>query len=260
MAELAYHIDRQASKRNYNIILCNSAGDLEQELEIFKLMLGRQVDGIILCPCSSDSYKKLQPFLNSIPTVFLGDNLRDAAESYVSVDNFKGTYSGVEYLYELGHRDIIYFGRRRGSNTHQQRGEGYLAACNALGLTPQFFDNTFSSTSIKNGYEMAMQLFSQKKKYTAIFASTDTNALGIMQAAEELNIRIPEDVSLLGFDNIRDSGLPRIGLTTVGQPIKLLASITVESLLDQIENELAGYSHRIVSPQFVERSSCRRIK
>lgn len=259
MSELAYHIDRQARARGYNIILCNSSRDLEQERELFELMIGRQVDGVILFPSEPESYEQLKPLLSRIPTVFIGENLRDASVSYVSVDNFQGAYSGVEYLYRLGHRDILYFGRRRGSTTHQLRAEGYAAACHDLGLNPQYCNNIFPQTSIKYGYQLAKQLFSQEMKFSAIFAATDTNALGIMQAAEENGIRIPEDISLLGFDNIRDSGLPRINLTTIEQPKKMLASVAVDSLLDKIQNELEGYSHRILTTTLVERSSCAPI-
>ncbi|MDO5399598.1 MAG: LacI family DNA-binding transcriptional regulator [Eubacteriales bacterium] len=256
MSELAYHVDRQARARGYNIILCNSSRDLEQERELFELMISRQVDGVILCPSGPESYSSLQPYLSRIPTVFIGENLREVPESYVSVDNFRGTYIGVEYLYQLGHRDILYFGRRRGSTTHQLRADGYTAACHDLGLTPQYCNNTFSFTSIKYGYQLARQVFAQERHFSAIFAATDTNALGIMQAAEELDIKIPADISLLGFDNIRDSGLPRINLSTIEQPKKMLASVAVDSLLDKIQCELAGYTHRILTPSLIERSSC----
>ena len=256
MSELAYHIDRQARARGYNIILCNSSRNAEQERELFELMIGRQVDGVMLCPAGPESYATLRPYISRIPTVFIGENLREAPESYVSVDNYRGAYMGVEYLYELGHRDIIYFGRRRGSTTHQLRAEGYAAACRDLHLAVQYCNNTFPLTSIKYGYQLAKQLFAQKRTYTAIFAATDTNALGVMQAAEEVGVSIPGDISLIGFDNIRDSGLPRIELTTVEQPKKMMASITVDSLLDKIQNELAGYSHRILTPTLIERNSC----
>lgn len=259
MSELSYHIDRQARARGYNIILCNSSRDIEQERELFELMIGRQVDGVILLPAGPESYDSLQPFFSRLPTVFVGENLRDAQESYVSVDNFRGTYIGVEYLYRLGHRDILYFGKRQGSITHQLRSEGYAAACQDLGLTPQFCNNTFPGTSIKYGYQLAKQLLVQERKFTAVFASTDTNALGIMQAAEEMGLRIPQDFSLLGFDNIRDSGLPRIELTTIEQPMKMLASVAVHTLLEKVQNELAGYTHRILTPTLIERSSCRQI-
>lgn len=256
MSELAYHVDRQARARGYNIILCNSSRDPEQERELFELMIGRQVDGILLSPAGMESYEKLYPYLSRIPTVFIGENLREMPESYVSVDNFRGAQLGVEYLYKLGHREILYFGRRRGSMTHQLRAEGYAAACEHYGLTPHYCNNSFSSSSIKYGYQLAKQLFSQELRYTAIFAATDTNALGIMQAAEEVNLRIPGDLSLLGFDNIRDGSLPRIGLSTIEQPKKMLASVAVETLLDKIQNDRDGYSHRILSPALVERSSC----
>ena len=181
MSDLAYHIDRQARARGYNIILCNSSRDLEQEKELFELMIGRQVDGIILVPSGPESYEKLRPYLSRLPTVFVGENLREVPESYVSVDNYRGACMGVEYLYRLGHRDILYFGRRRGSTTHQLRSEGYAAACQELGLTPQYCNNTFPLTSIKYGYQLAKQLFAQERHFTAIFAATDTNALGVIQ-------------------------------------------------------------------------------
>ena len=101
-----------------------------------------------------------------------------------------------------------------------------------------------------------MQLFAQDRSYTAIFAATDTNALGVMKAAVELGIRIPEDLSLLGFDNIRQGELPHINLTTIDQPQKMLASIAIDTLVDLIQNENAGYCHRVLSATLVERSTC----
>lgn len=260
MSELAYYIDRQARARGFNIILCNSSREPEQERELFDLMLGRQVDGVILIPSCPETCQNLAPYLSRIPTVFVGENLKDSTESYVSVDNFRGAYIGVEHLYQLGHRDILYFGQRRNSTTHQLRAEGYLAACKDLGLTPQFYNNMFSNTSIKYGYQLAKQLFSEQHNYSAIFAATDTNALGIMKAAEEMHLRIPEDFSLLGFDNIRDSGLPRINLTTIEQPKKMLASIAVDTVLDKIQNEHSGYSHRVLAASVIERATCAPIK
>ena len=78
-----------------------------------------------------------------------------------------------------------------------------------------------------------------------------------MSATEECGIRIPEDLSLIGFDNISYGALPRIELTTVEQPMKLLASEAVDILLEKVENELVGYTHRILMPTLIERSSCR---
>ena len=76
MSELAYHVDRQARARGYNIILCNSSRDPEQERELFELMIGRQVDGVILCPSGPESYETLRPYLSRIPTVLITGSCR----------------------------------------------------------------------------------------------------------------------------------------------------------------------------------------
>ena len=113
MSELAYHAEVSARAHGYNIMLCDSGPDLKQEKTVFKLLLGRQVDGILIVPQSSRSYDKPQVriWIRS-PTVFLSENLRSQPQSYVAVDNSRGTYLGTQYLYELGHRDILYFGQR----------------------------------------------------------------------------------------------------------------------------------------------------
>jgi LacI family transcriptional regulator len=97
----------------------------------------------------------------------------------------------------MGHRDILYFGRRKRSSTHQLRAEGYSDACIQFGLTPHFFNSPYSSSSIQHGYTLAKQLFATKPSHTAIFAATDSLALGVLQAADEAGIRIPEEISLL---------------------------------------------------------------
>ena len=258
MSDLAYHIDRQARARGYNIILCNSSRDLEQEKELFELMIGRQVDGIILVPSGPESYERLRPYLSRLPTVFVGENLREVPESYVSVDNYRGAYIGVEYLYRLGHRDILYFGRRH-TATHQLRAEGYIRACHELGLTPRFFNSEFTRSSINNGYQLARELFAKPVDYTAIFASTDSNALGVLKAADDAHIDIPGHLSLIGFDNISSTALPRIELTTVEQPKRDMAVQAVDMLRDKIENGTQGYVHQILMPTLIRRSTCRDL-
>lgn len=260
MSELAYHVEMRAREQGYNLMLCNSSHDLQLEQEAFALLVGRQVDGIILVPSGSVSYERLQTYLSRTPTVFMSENLRDLPESYVSVDNYRGTHLGTEYLYSLGHRRILYLGRRKNSMTHQLRAEGYTDACRELGVEPAFCNSSLTFSSIEAGYQLAKHVFQKPFPYTAIFAATDSLALGVMKAADEAGLRIPEDVSLLGFDNITYTSLPKINLTTVDQPKKTMAAMAVDVLLDKINDPNVGYSHRILTPSLVERSSCRRIE
>lgn len=256
MSELAYHAEVSARSHGYNIMLCDSGPDLRQEKTVVKLLLGRQVDGILIIPQSSRSYESLKPYLDQTPTVFLSENLRDQPQSYVAVDNSRGTYLGTQYLYELGHRDILYFGQRQ-STTHQLRAEGYLKACQELGLAPRYFNSEYTRSSIQGGYQLAKELFQKPLDYTAIFASTDSNALGILTAADELGIDIPGRLSLIGFDNISATALSRIDLTTIDQPKKAMAVQAVDMLRDKIEHGTQGYVHQILLPTLIQRGTCK---
>ena len=258
MSELAYYAEMSARSHGYNIMLCNSGPDLKQEKTVVKLLLGRQVDGILIVPQSPKTYENIRAYTDQVPTVFLSENLRDQPQSYVAADNSRGTYIGTKYLYDLGHRDILYFGRRH-STTHQLRAEGYMKACQELGLQQRFVNSEFSRSSIANGYEMARELFSKPIDYTAIFASTDSNALGILKAADELHIDIPGRLSLIGFDNITATGLPRIDLTTIEQPKRDMAVQAVDMLRDKIENGTQGYVHQILLPTLIKRGTCKEL-
>ena len=256
MSELAYHAEVSARSHGYNIMLCDSGPDLRQEKTVVKLLLGRQVDGILIIPQSSRSYESLKPYLDQTPTVFLSENLRDQPQSYVAVDNSRGTYLGTQYLYELGHRDSLYFGQRQ-STTHQLRAEGYLKACQELGLAPRYFNSEYTRSSIQGGYQLAKELFQKPLDYTAIFASTDSNALGVLTAADELGIDIPGRLSLIGFDNISATALSRIDLTTIDQPKKAMAVQAVDMLRDKIEHGTQGYVHQILLPTLIRRGTCK---
>ncbi|MDR1801773.1 MAG: LacI family transcriptional regulator [Lachnospiraceae bacterium] len=260
MSEIAYHLELKARAKGYNLMFCNSFNDIKQEEEAYKLMIGRQVDGIVIVPTSSKSYDRLKPYVRQVPTVFFSDNLRDMHESYVSVDNLRGTYIGTKYLYSIGHRKIVYFARRLGSITHELRLEGYLKACDECGIKADYVDSSFSSSSVENGYQLAKDFFADKsRKATAIFASTDTIALGVLKAAQEAHISIPKDLSLMGFDNISFVGLPCIELTTINQPLETMAAATMSILIDKITDPDAGYYHTIAEPSLIVRNTCAQI-
>ena len=128
------------------------------------------------------------------------------------------------------------------------------------GLTPTVIENTADSSSIGAGYELSRKLFNEGCPHTAIFAATDSLALGAMQAADEFGISIPDDLSLLGFDNIIYSSLPKITLSTIDQRKSLLAEAAVDILTQIIESdERDDFTHRMIRPALIRRSSCASI-
>lgn len=259
MSELSNYIEEHARSRGYNLMVCNSSHDIKQEEQVFRLLAGRQVDGIILFPTTSNSYESLKSFLATVPTVFLSENLHELPVSYIAVDNYSGVRMATEYLHTLGHKKILYVGRRKGSTTHRHRAQGYKETCAELGIEPEFLDSNTPFSSIRTGYELAKTVFCKPFDYTAIIAATDTVAIGILQAAQEAGVRIPEDLSLIGFDDILYAGLPTINLTTIEQPKKRMATMVVDMLIDKIQDPSKGYSHSILMPSLVERGSCKRL-
>ncbi len=259
MSELTNYIEVFARERGYNLMLCNSSYDLEQERAAFELLVSRQADGIIIIPAGNESFASLGSLLSRIPTVFLSENVADLPVDSVSVDNAKGTFIGTDYLFSMGHRSILYLGRRKNSAAHEQRARGYLNACEQNGLEPSFQDSNFQRSSRQTGYLLARHYFSKPLRHTAIYCATDSLAIGVMQAADEAGIRIPEDISLIGFDNISFTELPRINLTTVDQPKEQMALAAVERIIAKIENPDSPPVHKILNPTLIERSSCKMI-
>lgn len=257
MSEIASYIEMKSRAAGFDLMLCSSLHSVEQEEKAFQLLLGRRVDGIIIVPTGPDSFQGLAKYLGRIPTVFVSENARGLPMHYVTVDNYAGSVMGMEYLASLGHRRIVYFGRRQGSESHQRRAKGYIDVCEKYGISPVFFDNPGTTSSIENGYRMAKQLFAKKgQTFSAIFASSDSNALGIIKAADELKIRVPDDVSVLGFDNISYADLPKVELTTVEQPKEEIASCAVTALVELIRKERKELLQKAIQPRLIVRKSC----
>ena len=260
MSELIEALEISARERGYNLMVCNSSYDLDLEKRQFSLLLGRRVDGIVVIPAGSETSDNLSKYETDIPVVYVSENLQENKGNFVAIDNAAGARMGVEYLHSLGHTNILYLGRRSGSRTHMLRANGVKNACKRLGMRVEFKDNvSMQKSSMAAGYQLAMEYLSTKFDCSAIFCATDALALGVMQAADEKGLRIPQDISILGFDNISFTSLPRIGISTVEQPKDEMAKAAIDILIDNIEGGSESLASRSIAPRLVERTSCRRI-
>jgi LacI family transcriptional regulator len=256
MGELSYRAEIYAREKGYNLILCNSMAQNKHETELFSILIGRRVDGIIIVPANSNSYTALGKYFSQIPVVFIGDNLPEKDYTHVSVDNYQGAFMGTEYLVSLGHSSILYFGNRSQSFTHRNRAAGYIAACKKHKLKPAIIDNMSPTSSIENGYLLAKENFAADMPYTAVFAASDTMAIGAIQAADEKKIRIPRSLSVIGFDNISMSRLSRINLTTVEQPLDKLVINAIDLLLQLVRDPESAWENIIIPPNLIMRGTC----
>lgn len=255
-SDMATAIEQAAAEHGYRMLLSNSMRDPNQELHAIDGFLSRQIDGILISPLSPDTQRAHQAILGDLPCVYIGVN-HDGQCSYVASDNQAGAYRATRYLLELGHRDLVYLGGRERSLTREQRAAGFRQALREAGLTGRacFMTHDPADSGRKWSYDIALQLFRQERLPDAVVAFSDIMALRVMEAAEVCGVRIPEDVSLVGYDNISFSALPRIRLTTVSQKKRRQGRLAVAQLLSQIQGD-RHHVARLIQPELIVRSTC----
>jgi LacI family transcriptional regulator len=175
----------------------------------------------------------------------------------VACDNHRGARTATEYLLGLGHRRIGFLGRPpRDLESARQREEGYRAALDAAGIP---FDPELVAAA---GYEeatsraAAQQLLRLPDRPTAVFAANDLSAISTMDVAVTLGMRVPEDLSVVGFDNVPESAMTRPALTTIEQPLQLMGQRAVEMLLELLAGREPERRHVRLPTRLVERDSC----
>ncbi len=174
--------------------------------------------------------------------------------------NYAGAMDAVTYLIGLGHRRIGFIGGRLDLRCAQQRLEGYTAALSQAGIS---LDSDLVSTgdfSRETGRECARQLLSLPEPPSAIFAANDQSAIGAIEAANEAGRRVPEDLSVIGFDNIPEGGYLHPALTTVDQFIAKMGYVSTEMLIRQIQGEPLDGSLYEMPTELVVRDSCQALK
>lgn len=255
--EIIHGVEEAASSHGFGTALSCHMDSAVDKSSIFKLMeLG--VDGIIHAGPLQDD--QLIEYLRSqhIPHVLLGRKLESTSCSYVICSDYQSAFRGTSYLIDLGHRDIVFLFGKQSSYSSAQKYQGYLGALEAAGIQPR--DSLFCSggLSFQGGYEALKRLLEQKTGFSAVIAGNDMMALGAREALLEAGLRIPEDISLMGIDDIFWSRIKGIELTTVHVPQYEMGSKSFEILLGRIENPQAEEECCTLDGVLIERSSCRR--
>lgn len=262
-SETSLIVEQFARQHGYHVMLCHGRMEDANIDQLFDYLIGHRVDGIILFSSSRQAPERIRHYINRVPIVLQG--IFDAAACpditvpTVCADNTAGGRMAAEYLCGLGHRRVVYLGVRRCNVSHMLRYESFRDAAKRLGMSVQVLYNEDKSSTVDAGYRLAKQFFFQNFQETAMFAACDTIALGAMAAAKEFHISIPEDLSLMGFDNISYSSLPSIQLTTIEPCKREVLETTVECLLDLIGSpDREASPPRFILPSLVERATCRK--
>ena len=178
----------------------------------------------------------------------------------VSIDNRKGGYMATQHLVNCGYRQIGLIMARSESVPARERAEGYKCALQDAGmpicegLIVEITDDEFHGFTEEGGYRAMQKLLDSEQRPDAVFAVSDMQALGARRAIEDRQLRIPEDIGLIGFDDIMISRY--VGLTTLRQPMFEMGTIAMDLLLKRVERPEGAAAHTIFSPELIQRSSC----
>ncbi|MCW3489993.1 LacI family DNA-binding transcriptional regulator [Dethiobacter alkaliphilus] len=263
-AELAQSVEEVASAAGYNVFLCNTNWDEDKELSYLNLLESRQTDGIILAQ-TDDHGNNIKKFLERNLPLVLTHSLFDKVDcNQVVVDDIRGGFLAANHLLWLGHHRIAYVGGNETTKATVDRLEGYKRALAEQDIA--FDENLISYGSFKwqSGRERTKQLLRQNSHNppTAVFAGNDIIALGVMQAAEEMGLKVPEQLAVVGFDDVEFASYPKIQLTTVSQPRNNMGEMAVKMLISQIKgNGVARENKKMtVQPSLVIRRSCGAVQ
>jgi LacI family transcriptional regulator len=255
-AESTRGVQDFANEKGYQIILGNSDYQYEKEAKLVNILRERQVEGLIITTTNLKGNILKSLLDDDFPFVLLYSTIRKGPISTVGVDNFLGGYRATEHLiHQKHHRIAMLAGGFNFSDRSFHRWHGYKRCLKdhnipydpALLLQTQY--------TLLSGRDGIKKLLSLKKPPTAVFCSNDFIALGAMQGARELGLNLPEDLSIVGFDDIQIATFVTPALTTISQPAYNMGSLGAEILLDNIEKRLHKPVHKILETSLVVRES-----
>lgn len=236
-ADIAKSIELEARLKGFSIILCDSREELTVEKELIDLLQGHKVEGIIIAPVGTNFDHLVRVYESGLPLVIVDRYSPEINLPYITSDNYQGAFDAVNYLISMGHRKIACIQGIRNSQPNKERVFGYIDALkqNMMPVDESFI--TGEDFSTENGYKQTRILFSVDNPPTAIFALSNLISLGVMQALGEMGLRIPDDVSLISYDEQPYSAYLGTPLTTIEQKKSELGQLAVSVITKYIENK-----------------------
>lgn len=236
-AEIAKSIESQARQKGYSIILCDSGDDISAEEELLMLLMSHKVDGIIIAPVGTEQKHIVNTFHSALPIVIIDRIFPGSNLPFITSDNYQGAFDAVNHLILNGHKRIACIQGIGNSQPNIDRVKGYKDALKASNIKIDKKLLAGDSFTKDNGYKQAIRLFAMTPPPTAIFALSNLIALGILGAANDCNLNIPEDFSLIAFDEQPYSEYLSTPMTTINQQKDEMGRQAVDYIMACIGNK-----------------------
>jgi LacI family transcriptional regulator len=256
-AEVARGAEDAASAAGCDLVLCNSDLDAGKQMQYVHSLMEKRVDGILMNSVSALSREQQAQLAScGVPIVLLNRSASSKGFSTVCADNEAGGALAARHLLELGHRNIGHITGPRQHGNLSDRTRGFTRTLEAAKhpVTPVVL---YGNINFAGGQALTAKLLASHPELTAIFAGNDVMAFGAVRAILDRGLRIPDDISLVGFDNIEFASVMYPPLTTIHQPKYEMGQAAVEILL-RLGREKQMAEQRVLGVELIERQSCRR--
>ncbi|MFI5801447.1 LacI family DNA-binding transcriptional regulator [Streptomyces sp. NPDC051561] len=260
--DMARGAERAVRAAGLGVMVCNSAQDPAEEADYLALFAEQRVRGVLLTPADAtgrtiDGFRR-----HGIPFVLVDRVAEGGTECSVSVDDVTGGTLAVRHLLEAGHREVAFVGGPARLRQVQDRREGALAALAAAGLPPEALrEIPTERLDVAAGRDAGARLLGLARRPTAVFCANDLLALGLLQSMYAAGVRVPEELALVGYDDIEFASAAAVPLTSVRQPAARMGALAAELLLEELAVDAGAaqvkHSHRsvVLQPELVVRRS-----
>jgi LacI family transcriptional regulator len=246
-AQIARGVEDAAYEHEYTILLINTNEELEREMNALDSLWQKDIDGIILCSSRLPEPKLIAQIQRFPATVLLNREVLDPQPNLVSinVNDQRGVQRAIQHFVEIGRKKIAFLGGPNTSFSSQRRLEGYRTALRTAQIAYDENLIVYNQPNIDGGYKATTALLSKKTKVDAIFAFNDLMAIGAIQACQKGGHRVPEDIAVIGVDDIPLSSIFHPRLTTLHVNLQQTGRLATRTLLDIIGNEALPASYQI---------------
>ncbi|MBN2898726.1 MAG: LacI family DNA-binding transcriptional regulator [Clostridia bacterium] len=254
--EIARGVEDLANQHGYHVILCNSDNDLKKEVAYIAMLQEKMVDGIILTASAMREGETLDLGRIHVPVITVDRDIKASKiKGKIIVDNKSGAYEAVSYMLNKGYKRILHLAGPFTSGTSKERYEGYKLAHENFGLPiyEELFVEGFYTAEW--GYEGIQRVLNEGIDFDGVFCANDLIALGALKALKEKGVKVPDDIGIVGFDDIYMTTLIEPRLTTVHQPNYQMGYKAAQMLVDFIEEKVVKEKKIILKTELIIRES-----
>lgn len=247
-------IEDKASENGYNVMICDTNSKAEKEKVYLEMLKNKLVDGVIIMS-SAIGAQQLTKLANNFPIVQCCESKEGTDITTITIDNYSASYKAVKHLINIGNKRIALICGSNEFYSSKLREQGYRKALIDSGIE---IDETIikaGNYSFESGFRITRELLLQVNRPTAIFAMSDTMAIGAIKACREKGLSVPHDMSIVGFDNIKFATMCEPTLTTIKQPQYELGSIAMETLISKIKNDNIKVDNIVLDHELIIRDS-----